>query len=68
VACYNGPQIVSNKPSPAVYFLEDTVGSYLFSVTNGKVHVIGFFSKTLIGTQLNVSAREKECYGIYSSS
>ena len=41
------------------------VGGYLFSVTNGKVRVIQFFSKALIGAQLNWSAREKECYGTY---
>jgi hypothetical protein len=41
------------------------VGGYLYSVTNGKVRVIRFFSKALVGTQLNWSAREKECYGIY---
>jgi hypothetical protein len=61
-----------------LYFLEDTVtpilqtdasdygvGGYLYSVTNGKVRVIRFFSKALVGAQLNWSAREKECYGIY---
>jgi hypothetical protein len=41
------------------------VGGYLYSVPNGKVRVIRFFSKALIGAQLNLSAREKECYGIY---
>ena len=41
------------------------VGGYLFSVTNGKVRVIRFFSKALIGAQLDWSAHEKECYGIY---
>jgi len=32
-----------------------------------KVHqrVVRFFSKALVGSQLNWSAREKECYGIY---
>ncbi len=34
-------------------------------VTNGQVRVICLFSKSLIGSQLNWSAREKECYGIY---
>ena len=34
-------------------------------VTNGKVRVIRYFSKALQGAQLNWSAREKECYGIY---
>ena len=34
-------------------------------VTNGQVRVIRFFSKSLVGSQLNWSAREKECYGIY---
>ena len=41
------------------------IGGYLFSVTNGKVRMNRFFSKALIGAQLNWSAREKECYGIY---
>jgi len=31
------------------------VGGYLFSVINGKVPVIRFFSKSLIGAQLNWS-------------
>jgi hypothetical protein len=30
-----------------------------------QVRVIRFFSKSLVGSQLNWSAREKECYGIY---
>jgi len=34
-------------------------------VTNGKVRVIRFFSKAIVGPQLNWSTREKECYGIY---
>ena len=68
-------QAISNCQE--LYFLEDTVspilqtdasdygvGGYLFSVTNGKVRVIRFSSKALIGAQLNWSAREKECYGI----
>ncbi len=41
------------------------IGGYHFSVTNGKVRMNRFFSKALIGAQLNWSAREKECYGIY---
>ena len=61
-----------------LYFLEDTatpilqtdasdygIGGYMYMVTNGQVRVIRFFSKSLIGSQLNWSAREKECYGIY---
>ena len=61
-----------------LYFLEDTatpilqtdasyygIGGYLFMVTNGKVRVVRFFSKALIGPQLNWSVREKECYGIF---
>jgi len=60
------------------YFLEDTafpilqtdasdygIGGYLFMVTNGRVRVVRFFSKALIGPQLNWSIREKECYGIF---
>ena len=41
------------------------VTGYMFMVTNGKVRVIRFFSKALVGAQSNWSAREKECYGIY---
>jgi len=61
-----------------LYFLEDTatpilqtdasdyeIGEYLFMVTNGKVRVVRFFSKALIGPQLNWSVREKECFGIF---
>ena len=61
-----------------LYFLEDTatpilqtdafdysIGGYMYMVTNGQVRVIRFFSKALVGAQLNWSAREKECYGIF---
>ncbi len=41
------------------------VDGYLYSVINGKVRMIRFFSKALVGAQLNWSARKKECYGIY---
>ena len=41
------------------------IGGYVFMVTNGKVRMIRYFSKALQGAQLNWSAREKECYGIY---
>jgi len=34
-------------------------------VTDGIVRPIRFFSKALTGSQLNWSAREKECYCIY---
>ena len=34
-------------------------------IVNHQVRVIRFFSKSLVGSQLNWSAREKECYGIY---
>ncbi len=67
-------QAISNCQE--LYFLEDTVtpilqtdasdygvGGYLYSVINGKVRVIRFFSKALVGAQLKWSAREKECYG-----
>jgi hypothetical protein len=69
-------QAISNCQE--LYFLEDTatpilqtdaseygIDGYLYMVTNGKVRVIRFFSKALIGPQLNWSTREKECYGIY---
>ena len=69
-------QAISNCQD--LYFLEDTVtpilktdasdygvGGYLYSVINGKVRVIRFFSKALVGAQLNWSARKTECYGIY---
>ena len=61
-----------------LYFLEDNatpilqtdasdygIGGYMYMVTNWQVRVIRFFSKPLVGSQLNWSAREKECYGIY---
>ena len=34
-------------------------------IVNHQVRVIRFFSKSLVGSQLKWSAREKECYGIY---
>ena len=34
-------------------------------IVNHQVRVIRFFSKSLVGSQLNWSAREKEYYGIY---
>ena len=37
----------------------------MYMVTSGQVRVIRFFSKSLLGSQLNWSVREKECYGIY---
>jgi hypothetical protein len=62
----------------ALYFLEDTatpilqtnatdygIGGYIFMVTNGMVRVVRFFSKALIGAQLNWSVWEKEFYGIF---
>ena len=61
-----------------LYFLEDTatpilqtdasdydIGGYMYMVTNGQVRVVRFFSKSFVGSQLNWSAREKECYAIY---
>ena len=61
-----------------LFFLEDTatpilqtdashygIGGYMYMVTNGQVRVIRFFSKALVGAQLNWSAREKECYAIF---
>ena len=33
-------------------------------VTDGQARVIRFFSKSLVGSKLNLSAREKACYGI----
>ena len=59
-----------------LYFLEDTatpilqtdasdygIGGYLYMVTNGRVRVIRFFSKALVGPQLNWSTREKSTTG-----
>ncbi len=34
-------------------------------IVNHLVRVIRFFSKSLVGSQLNWSASEKECYSIY---
>jgi RNase H-like domain found in reverse transcriptase len=69
-------QAISN--SQELYFLEDTAtpilqtdasdygfGGYVFMVTGGKVRVVRFFSKALIGAQLNWTVREIECYGIF---
>ena len=69
-------QAISNRQE--LYFLEDTVtpilqtdasdygiGGYLFMVTAGRVRVVRFYSKALVGAQLNWSVREKECYGIF---
>jgi len=62
-------QAISNCQE--LYFLEDTaapilqtdasdygIGCYLYTVTNGKVRVIRFFSKALTVTQLNWSTRK----------
>ena len=61
-----------------LFFLEDTatpilqtdasdygIGGYVFMITNGKVRVVRFFSKALVGAQLNWSVIERECYGIF---
>ena len=66
-------QAVSNCQE--LYFLEDTstpilqtdasdygIGGYLYMITNHQLRVVRFFSKALVGSQLNWSAREKECY------
>ena len=34
-------------------------------ISGGKVRVVRFFSKALVGAQLNWSVIEKECYGIF---
>ena len=72
-------QAISNCQE--LYFLEDTatpilqtdasdygIGGYLFMVTAGRVRVVRFYSKALVGAQLNWSVREKECYGIFMGS
>ena len=69
-------QAISNCQE--LYFLEGTatpilqtdapdygIGGYLFMVTSGRVRVVRFYSKALVGAQLNWSVREKECYGIF---
>jgi hypothetical protein len=53
-----------------LYFLQTDasdygIGGYLNMIVNHQVRVIRFFSKSLVGSQLNWSTREKECYGIY---
>ena len=54
-----------------LYFLEDTATLILqtdasdYGIGDHQVRVIRFFSKSLVGSQLIWSAREKECYGIY---
>jgi len=64
--------LVAVSNCQGLYFLEDTetpirhgIGGYLYMIVNHQERVNRFFSKTLIGSQLNWSAREKECYGIY---
>jgi len=37
----------------------------MYMTVNHEVRVILFFSMSLVGSQLDWSAREKECYGIY---
>ena len=41
------------------------IGGYLYTIRDEKVRVVHFFSKALVGAQLNWSAGEKECYGLY---
>jgi len=61
-----------------LYFLKNTespilqtdasdygIGGYLYMIVNPQERVIRFFSKSLVGSQFNWSAREKECYAIY---
>jgi len=68
--------VVSNCQE--LYFLVDTsvpilqtdasdygIGVYLYMVTNGRIRPIRFYSNALTRSQLNWSAREKECYDIY---
>ena len=38
---------------------------YMYMAIKGQIRVVRFFSKSLTGSQLNWSAKEKECYGIY---
>jgi hypothetical protein len=42
-----------------------SIGGYMYMIVQGQVRVVRFFSKSLTGSQLNWSAREKEYYGIY---
>lgn len=44
--------------------LDYGIGGYVFMLTKGKVRVVCFFSKALVGIQLNWSVRETECFGI----
>ena len=43
------------------------IGGYLFQTVDGMVQVIMCISKVLMGAQLQLSVREKECYGIFYS-
>ena len=69
-------QAISN--CQVLYFLEDTItsilqtdasdygiGGYLFMVTAGRVRIVRFYSKALVGAQLFWSVREKECYSMF---
>ena len=53
-----------------LYLLEDTATPIIQTdasdiIIDHQIRVIRFFSKSLVGSQLNLSAKEKECYGIY---
>jgi hypothetical protein len=50
------------KGSKKLTWTEESIGGYMYMVTNGQVR---FFSKSLIGSQLNWSTREKDCSGIF---
>ena len=69
--------VESQSNCQELYFLQDTatpilqtdasdygIGGYLYKIVNHQVRVIRFFSKSLVGSQLNWSARVKACYGI----
>jgi hypothetical protein len=42
------------------------IGGYLYMIVDHQVRVIRFFSKCLVGSQLNRTSSEKEYYGIYN--
>ena len=41
------------------------IDGYMYMIVNHLVRVIRFFSKSLVGSQMNKSAQEKDFYGIY---
>ena len=65
---------------PTLYFMDETspihlftdaserdYGGYLCQIVNGEERPIAFISKSVSGSEVNLSTVEKECYAIYHS-